>query len=116
MPETDEKYTGEFREDFIRNLRLDFFDEEEIISVLEEVDSLHPGIRQKSFALCHTLSHASSSLVPNTLRRIKTAAGILSPKDMERWLSHAYDLLDHQGVGSFIDFISGIDEESLQRF
>ncbi|MBI5640572.1 MAG: hypothetical protein HZA17_09120 [Nitrospirae bacterium] len=113
---SDEKYAGEFREDFIRNLRIDFFDDEEISAVLRDLDSLDSRIRQKVFALCHTLSHASSSLVPNALKRIKTASGLLPGRDLERWITHAYDILDRQGIGAFADYISGIDDEALRRF
>ncbi len=113
---SDRQYTGHFRKDFIRNLRLDFFDEEEIRALLAELDSLDPAIRQQTFALCHSLSHASSSLVPNTLRRIQRASRSLSPKDLGRWIGHAYDLLDHHGIGPFLSFISRIDEETLRDF
>jgi hypothetical protein len=109
-------YSGRLREDFIRNLRLDFFDDDEIAAVLSDIDTLDPGIRQKAFALCHSLSQAGSSLLPNTVKRMKTAAAFLRPADFERWLGHAYDIFDHQGVGALIDFISRIDEEALKRF
>jgi nitric oxide reductase NorD protein len=54
--------------------------------------------------------------VPSTLRRIRNASTILSPKDLDRWLTHAYDLLDSEGIGRFIDFISRLNKEELQKF
>ncbi|TAN39613.1 MAG: hypothetical protein EPN25_10770, partial [Nitrospirae bacterium] len=116
MPGTAEDFPGRLREDLIRNLRIDFFDDDEIAALLSDLDSLAPGISRKAFALCHSLSQAGSSLLPNTVRRIKTAAAFLRPPDLEQWLGHAYDVFDHQGVGALIDFISRIDEEALKRF
>ncbi|RJQ56969.1 MAG: hypothetical protein C4526_00280 [Nitrospiraceae bacterium] len=112
----EEKYREHLREELIKNLRLDFFDEEEIAAVFRDLEFLDKTISQKTLALCQTLSHASSSLVPKTLKRIKNASRFLSPKEMERWITHAFDLLDHQGVEPFISFISRIDEESLWDF
>jgi len=116
MPRTAENRPDGLREDFIRNLRLDFFDDDEIAAVLSDIDTLDPVIRQKAFALCHSLSQSGSSLLPNTVKRMKTAAAFLRPADFGRWLGHAYDIFDHQGVGALIDFMSRIDEETLQRF
>jgi len=110
------QYRKQFRDDIVRNLRLDFFDEDEISAVLNDLDSLVPQLRQKAVALCLTLSQAGASLVPSTLKRIRTASALLSQRDLEWWLSHAYDILDHGGIGRFIDFTSHIDEEELQRF
>ena len=116
MPEHDEKYAGMFREDFIRDLRIDSFEEDEITVILRDLDALDPGIRQQAFALCHTLSRASSSLVTNTVKRIKTASFFLTRKDLEHWMGKAYDILDHNGVGALIDFISKIEEKDLELF
>ncbi|MGC2061817.1 MAG: hypothetical protein WA610_02485 [Thermodesulfovibrionales bacterium] len=109
-------YSGRLREDFIGNLRLDFFDDDEIAALLSDLDTLDPRIRQKAFALCHSLSQAGSSLLPNTVKRMKTASTFLRPSDFGRWLGHAYDIFDHQGVGALIDFMARIDEETLKRF
>ncbi|NJD54824.1 MAG: VWA domain-containing protein [Nitrospirae bacterium] len=54
--------------------------------------------------------------MPSTLKRISIASALLSHRDLERWLSHAYDILDHEGIGRFIEFTSHIEEEELQRF
>ena len=115
MPDSG-AYIEQLREEFIRNLRLDFFDDDEISAILKGLDTMDQRIWQKAFSLCHSLSHASSSLVPNTLKRIETAAAVLSPKDLEQWLVHAYDIFDKGGIGPFLDFIVHIDEEALQKF
>lgn len=116
MLRTAQDHAGRFREDMILNLRIDFFDDDEIAAILSDLDSLDPGIQQKAFVLCHSLSQASSSLLPNAVKRMKTAAAFLRPRDLERWLGHAYDIFDHGGVGALIDFISRIDEETLIQF
>ncbi len=116
MPGHAEKYSGMFREDFIRDLRLDSFGEDEIAAVLGDLDALDPVIRQQAFALCHTLSRASSSLITNTVKRIKTVSFFLVPKDFERWMGNAYNILDHRGVGALIDFISKVGEKDLEPF
>lgn len=109
-------HAGRLREELIQNLRIDFFDDDEIAAVLSDLDTFDPRIQQKAFALCHSLSQAGSSLLPNTVKRMKTAAAFLRPLDLERWLGHAYDIFDHKGVGALIDFISRIDEETLKQF
>ncbi|MBI5741244.1 MAG: hypothetical protein HZA16_11060 [Nitrospirae bacterium] len=116
MHGSGEKHLTHLREDLVKNLRLDFFDDEDIESVLRDLQYLDRKIGQKTLALCQTLSHASSSLVPRTLKRIKNASRFLSLKEMERWINQAFDILDHQGVDHFLHFISRIDEESLWDF
>ncbi|MBI4698588.1 MAG: hypothetical protein HY758_06680 [Nitrospirae bacterium] len=116
MQDFEEKYIESLKEDFVKNLRLDFFDEEEIGLIFRDLESLDKRIRQKIFSLCHTLSHASSSLVPKTLKHLKNASRFLSLKEMEGWITHAFDLLDHDGVDQFIYFISRIDENTLWDF
>lgn len=116
MHEVEKKYRERLKEELIKNLRLDFFYEEEIEAVLRDLEFLDKTISQKTLALCQTLSHASSSLVPKTLKRIKNASRFLSRRELERWIIHAFDLLDHQGVEPFISFISRIDEETLWDF
>jgi nitric oxide reductase NorD protein len=112
----ERKHREHLKEELIKNLRLDFFDEEEIAEVFRDLESLDKTISQKTLALCQTLSHASSSLVPKTLKRIKNASRFLSLREMDRWITHAFDLLDHQGVEPFISFISRMDEETLWDF
>jgi len=116
MHEIEGKYREHLREELVKNLRLDFFYEEEIEEVFRDLESLDKTIGQKTLALCQTLSHASSSLVPKTLKRIKNASRFLSLKELDRWITHAFDLLDHQGIEPFISFISRIDEETLWDF
>lgn len=104
------------KEELIKNLRLDFFEEEEISSVLEEIDSFDPKVRQKILALCFNLSNASSSLVPSSLRKIKAVFRILSSKELDLWLKNAFELLDSHGIDPFLSFISKIGEEDLRKF
>ncbi|HTZ17911.1 MAG TPA: hypothetical protein VMB78_05675, partial [Dissulfurispiraceae bacterium] len=95
---------SQLKEALSGNLRLDFFEDDEIRSILNTIDLFDPALRQKTLALCLSLSHASSSFVVSTLRRLKKAAEILPLKDMEKWLINAFDLLDSRGIDSFIAF------------
>lgn len=111
-----QKHIEELRQGLTRNLSIDFFDDEEIAEILAEIESFDPGIRRKILALSLTLSNKSSSLVPNVLRRLKRVARSLPLDDTERWMTHAFDLLDSQGIDAFMDFIARVDEASLRRF
>ena len=62
------------RQELIENLTLDFFEDEEITSILQELKSYDKKIRQKLLALCVVLAVKSSSFVPNTLKRIRTVS------------------------------------------
>lgn len=106
----------QLKEGLVRNLKIDFFEEDEIFAVLKEINSFDAKIRQKIYALCFSLSNASSSLVPNSLRKIKGASEILSLKEFDLWLKNAFELLDSQGIDPFLSFISKIKEEDLIRF
>ncbi len=103
-------------EELITNLRLDFFENEEIIEVVGIIDSFEPPLRHRVLALCLALSNASSTLVPNTLKRIKKAARNLVPGEMEKWIVSAFDLLDSQGIDQFIKFIAKISDDDLNVF
>ncbi|MBI5233734.1 MAG: VWA domain-containing protein [Deltaproteobacteria bacterium] len=104
------------KEGLASNLSIDFFEEDEIHDILIEIDSFGPGLKQKILALSYALSTASSSLVPNTLKRIKKASQQLPPDDMERWMTRAFDLLDSAGIGPFMDFIAIVDSGGLASF
>lgn len=106
----------QLKEGLIKNLRLDFFEDEEITSILNDIYSFDTRIRQKIFALSLNLSNASSSLVKGTLRKIKGASRILSLSELDHWLKVAFDLLDSQGIDPFLSFISKVEEEELRRF
>ncbi|MGO9951013.1 MAG: nitric oxide reductase activation protein NorD [Dissulfurispiraceae bacterium] len=93
-----------------RNLNLDFMEDDEIRRIIEEIASFDPALRQKILALSLSLSHASSAFVVSTLARIKKARHILSLRSTEKWLAHAFDLLDAKGIDPFIKFISEADE------
>jgi len=103
-------------QELIRNLSYDLYEEEEVQSIIEDINSLHVIFRQKALALCVSLSYSAGGLVPNVLRRIKTATKSLSQKETERWIIHAFDLFESQGIDSFFRFLSRIDEEALNRF
>jgi nitric oxide reductase NorD protein len=107
---------SKLKEGIIKNLKIDFFEEEEINEILKEIDSFDQRIRQKILSLTLNLSAASSSLVGNTLKKIKKASMTLSIKELEKWLSSAFELLDLRGIDPFISFISDISEDSLKRF
>ncbi len=111
-----EKNIERLEEGLRKNLSLDFFDDDEIAAVFRDIGFLGPQLRQKALALCFTLSGASSSLVPNTLKRLEKASLILSVQDMERWMSSAFDLLDSRGADPFLKFIGTTDEASLRAF
>jgi nitric oxide reductase NorD protein len=104
------------RQELIENLTLDFFEDEEITSTLQEIKSYDKKIRQKLLALCVVLAVKSSSFVPNTLKRIRTVSKHLPLKDLEKWIVHAFDLLDAEGSASFVKFTSKTDEEALNDF
>ncbi|MFZ5998736.1 MAG: nitric oxide reductase activation protein NorD [Nitrospirota bacterium] len=111
-----ERHIVHLREGLVRNLTLDFFEDEEIQAVVHGIDVLDDRLRQKALALCLALSHASSSLVPNVLKHIRKAASFLPLDEMERWMAHAFDLLDAQGVDPFLAFVSRTDEDALRAF
>ena len=103
-------------ENLIDNLTLDLFEEEEIEAVAHDIRQLDAIYRQKTLALCVSLSHSASGLVPNVLRRIKTAAKILAPGEMERWVTHAFDLYESKGMDAFFQFLSKTEENDLDKF
>ncbi len=111
MSALSRKQAEQLRETLARNLKLDFFENGEIRDIFAEIDSLDPALRQKTLALCLSLSHASSAFVVSTLKRIKKAVKVLSLKDMEKWLTRAFDLLDAKGIDPFIAFVSKADDE-----
>jgi len=76
MLSVSRKNIADLRKELIKNLDLDFFDDEEIDSILREVESHDETLQQMIFALCVVLSNKSSSFVPRTLRRIRSASGI----------------------------------------
>lgn len=111
-----ERHIEHLREGLVRNLTLDFFEDEEIRAVVYEIDALDDRLRQKALALSLALSHASSSLVPNVLKHITRASSFLPLDEMERWIAQAFDLLDAQGVDPFLAFVSRTDEDALRAF
>jgi len=110
------KPSDQLWEGLITNLTYDLFEEEEIEEVVKDIEALDTVFRQKVLALSASLAQSASGLVPNVLRRIKIATNILSPKDMERWITHAFNLLESRGMDAFFQFLSKTDEEDLQKF
>jgi nitric oxide reductase NorD protein len=106
----------EFREELITNLGLDFFEDGEVDYILKEIESYDPRVRQQVLALAHALSHASSSLVPGLLDRIRIASRVLSLPELERWLATAFDIRDSQGIDQALRFLSRIAGKELRSF
>lgn len=103
-------------DELVTNLALDFFEDDEIDHVLNEINSYDPLVRQKVLALALALSHASSSLVPGLLRHIKTASHYLSSEDLDHWLEKAFDLRDSHGIDQALGFLSRVDASRLAAF
>ncbi len=116
MKQIAKKQIEEIRTAFVRNLGLDFFENDEIEHLLSEIDSFDRQARQKVLALCLALSNASSSLVPRVLGHIKSASGFLPPEDLDRWVGIAFDLLDSQGIDPALGFLSKVEEPDLRAF
>lgn len=116
MQTTDKTSFDELKEGLTKNLSFDLFEEEEIEAVFRDIDSCDIRYRQKTLALCFSVSHSGTGLVPNVLRRIKTAAKKLTPSEMEHWVTHAFDLLEALGNDSFFRFLAKTDDEALERF
>lgn len=110
------KQYDELREDLIRNLALDFFEDGEIDYIVNEIESYDVHVRQKVLALFLALSHASSSLVPGLIPHIKTASKYLSPDALDEWLGNAFDLRESQGIDQALAFLSRVDSASLKAF
>ncbi len=110
------KHIEQLKRCLIENLTLDYVEEPEIQSVLAAIYSFDQRIRQKVFALCVSLSHASSSLVPNALARIGTVSKILTLRGLEKWLDNAFDLLDSKGIAAALNFLAKNDAETLRNF
>lgn len=103
-------------DELVTNLSLDFFEDDEIDHVLNEINSYDPQVRQKVLALALALAHASSSLVPGLLRHIKTASLFLSSDDLDHWLETAFDFRDSQGIDQALGFLSRVDAAHLAAF
>lgn len=103
-------------EELTRNLRLYFFEPSEIENIINTINQLEAALRRKALALCLSLSNVSANLVPRVLGYIRSASSCLSQKDMEDWLTHAFDLLDSKGLEPAISFLSKTDEACLTAF
>jgi nitric oxide reductase NorD protein len=116
MKHTSDKHVKDLLADFIKNLELDFFDEEEREHLLGEINSFEQPAQRKIQALCLALSSASSSLVPRVLSHIKKASEFLVAEDLDHWVSMAFDLLDSQGVDQTLAFLGKISDAELAAF
>lgn len=116
MTSVAEKNIAQLKQDLVKNLTVDFFEDKEIEAIIEEIESHDERLRQKMFALCSVLSGASSSLVPRSLKRVRSASRYLPLRDLERWITHAFDLLDSEGFEAYTQFTSKVDEEALTKF
>ena len=107
------KHTQDLRAAFISNLEVDFFDEDEIGSILGQIDSFEQPARQTVQALCLSLSNASSSLVPRVLAHIGEASTVLSVDELNSWVGRAFDLLDSAGIDQTLAFLGKNSREEL---
>jgi len=103
-------------EELKRNLRLYFFEPPEIENIITTINQLEAALRRKALALCLSLSNVSANLVPRVLGYIRSASSCLPQRDMEDWLTHAFDLLDSKGLEPAISFLSKTDEACLTAF
>ena len=116
MKRISDKQAGELRSAFVRNLEIDFFEQDEIENVLGLIDSFHQPVRQKVQALCLALSNASSSLVPRVLSHINSAWQYLPAKDLDEWVGAGFDLLDSRGLDHALAFLGKNSERELAAF
>ncbi|MFZ5908299.1 MAG: nitric oxide reductase activation protein NorD [Nitrospirota bacterium] len=116
MQTTSKKHEEQLWEGLSKNLTLDLFEEEEIEAVIRDIQSFDPRFRQKSLALCFSLSQSASGLLPNVLRKVTTVSKILSPRETDRWLTQALDLFESKGMDAFFQFLSKTDKDDLDKF
>jgi len=116
MKRISDKQAGELRSAFVRNLEIDFFEQDEIEKVLASIDSFEQPVRQKVQALCFALSNASSSLVPRVLSHISSASQYLRQEDLDAWVAAGFDLLDSEGLDHALAFLGKNSEEDLAAF
>jgi nitric oxide reductase NorD protein len=102
--------------ELIKNLRLNFFDNQDIISVIDTIDMFDHAPRLKLLVLCLILSDATPSIIPGTLKRVQRVALTLDPDDLVKWIDSATEVLNGQGTGAFFQFISNVDAEHLKAF
>ncbi|MGO9613498.1 MAG: nitric oxide reductase activation protein NorD [Dissulfurispiraceae bacterium] len=108
------------KRDLVKNLSLDLYvqeglPEEEIQTILAEIEALDEGHRQKTLALCVSFSYARASFVTRALKNIQESSQYLSPEQMEGWVGTAFELLD-QGIAKTLDFLAKTDAKSLKDF
>jgi len=105
-------------EGLMKNLTADLFNEDrvEIEGVMQDIASFDPRFRQKTLALCHTLSLSAPSLVPSVVKRLRKTSQALKPREMERWVTRAFDLLESKGMDQFFRFLSTTHDDALEEF
>src|SRR5512143_2542210 len=110
------RHSNDLYDDLTTNLSVDFFEDDEIDHVVNEIRSYEDPLRQKVLALALALSHASSSLVPGMLRNVRAAASVLGTREMTRWLARAFDLRDADGLDQALVFLSQVSGSDLDVF
>ena len=106
-------------EELGRNLRLHFFDEEEIANIFTRIAAFGDpfgDLEGSVLALCLQLSNTSSDLVERILGHIKKASLLLAGDELERWLQKAFDLLDSSGLDAAVGFLEGSGPARLEAF
>ncbi len=116
MTATGDTEYEHLREILITNLSVDFFEDGEIDSVLNQIDSCDPAVRQQVLVLAVRLSSASSTLVPGALRNIRSASVHLSSAELAVWLDNAFNLREGQGIEEALMFLSRSGKRDLEAF
>ncbi|MEW5746109.1 MAG: hypothetical protein AB1805_11815, partial [Nitrospirota bacterium] len=116
MPITIDTHSERLIGELIKNLRLNFFDNQDIIGIIDAVDTFDERLRLKVLVLCVILSDETPSIIPSTLRRIQKVGRKLDAADLEKWIDSAAEILNGQGTDAFFRFVSRTDEEHLKAF
>lgn len=87
-------YIDSFKEDLVRNLKIDLyvesgFDDEQVQAVIDGMDSYGESLSPKVLSLCLSISYARASLVVNAPRHMRDASLYPDKKDLERWVGTA---------------------------
>ncbi|MEW6117211.1 MAG: hypothetical protein AB1553_09970 [Nitrospirota bacterium] len=116
MQATIDSYAERLMGELIKNLRLNFFENQDIIAIIDTIDMFDHAPRRKLLVLCFILSEATPSIIPGMLKRVKRVALTLDPDDLAKWIDTAAEVLSGQGTDAFFQFISNVDTEHLKAF
>ncbi len=108
--------TEDSTEQFIEILRRNYFENDEIIALVSDIEAFEQPLRARVIELCLSLAQKSAPLLPNVLRRIKKAAQALNSGEMNTWLANSIDILNSQGALRFTRFILKTSGKSLKAY